>query len=185
MPGGQDVRWGVGLPADFQRAGAEIYRSMRTEGATSVRDWLNQRYQASRTPPVWTDLWTMASSIDFGLRGARTEEEVLRILGTNDVMELSLRRLAAYMYEARTGDRVGAQHMLAASPPGTDNDVAPTWLVAASTMHSKSEYQRSERVHQDKVRNRKGDKKGKGKGTDKGKDDKDKSGQGSGSGSHY
>ena len=56
VPAQTDVRWGVGLPADFQRAGAEIYRSMRTEGSTSVRDWLNQRYQASRTSPVWTDL---------------------------------------------------------------------------------------------------------------------------------
>ena len=171
LPPGQENRWGVGLPADFQRAGAEIYRNMRNEGSTSVRDWLCQRYQGSRSSPVWTDLWTMASSIDFGLAGANTEMDVVTRLGTSDVMELHLRRLAAYIYEHRTGDKTGAQHMLGASPPGGSTDVAPTWMVAGATQHSKMEHQRDERVHWSQVRSRKG--KGDGKG---GKDDKKKQG---------
>ena len=176
VPEGTEVRWGVGLPADFQRAVGEIYRSMRSEGATSVRDWLNHRYTGSRASPVWADLWTLATSIDYGLRGARSEQEVLQILGTQDVMELSLRRLAAYSYETRTGDKVGAQHMLAAAPPGAETDVAPTWLVQSSTMHSKQEHQRDERVNWSAARQRKG--KGKGdKGKDKGRDKGKEKGQ--------
>ena len=172
----EEARWGNALPADFQRAGAEIYRSIRAEGCTSVRDWLSQRYSGSRTSSVWTDLWTLAASVDFGLRTARSEREVLETLGQNDVMELALRRLAAYMYESRTGDRVGAAHMLGTAPPGTDSDVAPTWLVSDATAHSKAEYQRAERA-QAAFRQRRG----KGKGRE-GKGDKGKGKGGGGAG---
>ncbi|CAK0840539.1 unnamed protein product [Prorocentrum cordatum] len=156
--GSQETRWGASLPPDLQRAGAEIYRSMRAEGCTSVRDWLSSRYSGSRSSPVWTDLWTMATTVDFAVKDCGTEEALMRFLGTNDLMEISLRRLAAYMYESRSGDRTGALHMLGVSPPGSQTDVAPSWLVQAATAHSKAEHQRSERVAAQAKRQGKGDK---------------------------
>ena len=55
-----------------------------------------------------------------------------------------LNKLAAHVYETRTGDRVGAQHMLAIQPPGAGLDLAPTWLITDATAHSKAEHQRAE-----------------------------------------
>ena len=57
----------------------------------------------------------------------------MTILGTDDNMELALRRLASYTYEARTGDRAGAASMMATAPPGTGRDIAPSWLVDSAT----------------------------------------------------
>ena len=87
----------------------------------------------------------------------------MKFLGTSDLMEISLRRLAAYMYESRSGDRTGALHMLGVSPPGSQTDVAPGWLVQSATAHSKAEHQRAERVAADAKRRGKGDGKGGGK----------------------
>jgi hypothetical protein len=61
------------------------------------------------------------------------------------------------------------------SPPGAGVDIGPTWLIEESTMHSKAEHQRSERVGAQKRRDHKGDRKGDGK------NDKPK-GRGKGSG---
>ena len=155
--GSQETRWGATLPPDMQRARAEIYRSMRAEGCTSTRDLLSSRYSGSRSSPVWTDLWTMATTVDFAVKDCDSEESLMRFLGTSDLMEISLRRLAAYMYESRSGDRTGALHMLGVSPPGSQTDVAPGWLVQAATAHSKAEHQRSERVAAQAKRLGKGD----------------------------
>jgi len=50
------------------------------------------------------------------------------------------------VYEKRTGDHVGAMHMLTLTPPGASVDISPTWMVAGATTHSKAEHQRNERV---------------------------------------
>ena len=54
--------------------------------------------------------------------------------------------------------------MQGVAPPGASVDIAPSWLVSESTLHSKYEHQRDERVAA--ARNRKGKKgdKGDGKG---------------------
>ena len=70
----------------------------------------------------------------------------MQVLSRGDLMEISLRRLASYVYEQRSGDRIGAQHMLGTVPPGGSADVAPTWMVSSATQHSKVEHQRRERV---------------------------------------
>ena len=49
---------------------------------------------------------------------------------SNDVMEMHLRRLASKKYLVRTGDKAGAQHMLAQQAPGMQSDVAPSWMVS-------------------------------------------------------
>ena len=46
------------------------------------------------------------------------------------------------MFEKRTGDKVGAAHMLGVAAPGSATDVAPTWLVSEATQHSTQEYKR-------------------------------------------
>ena len=70
----------------------------------------------------------------------------MQALNTEDMLELNLRRLGAYVYESRTKDSRGAAFMLAVAPPGAGTDIAPTWLVADATVHSKTEHQRDERV---------------------------------------
>ena len=79
------------------------------------------------------------------------------------MLEIALRRLAAYLYVSRMHDTVGGSHMLAVQAPGGATDVAPTWLVDTATSHSKAEFQRSQRVLQEQRRAPKG-KKGDGKG---------------------
>ena len=78
--------------------------------------------------------------------------------------------MAAYVYETRTNDKTGANHMLGAAPPGTDMDLAPEWMVSASTTFSRTEAKRNDAVASE-TRRRKGDQgKGeKGKGGGKGK----------------
>jgi hypothetical protein len=177
-------RWHVGLPSDFQRAGPEIYRSMRSSGAASTRDWLQANYSGLKGAGVWTDLWTAATSVDYKLSTAATQSDLLTILSTDDGVEMHLRRLASFVYERRTRDKTGAAHMLAITPPGLETDVAPTWLVSTATAHSKNEHMRDERVKVSEKKSSydgggKGDgKKPKGKGKGKGK--KGKAGDGAG-----
>ena len=45
-------------------------------------------------------------------------ERQLKRLATDDTLEIKLRRLSSFINGARTGDRVGAAHMLAVQPPG-------------------------------------------------------------------
>ncbi|CAK0884075.1 unnamed protein product [Prorocentrum cordatum] len=129
----EDSRWNLSLPPDLRRAAPEIYRTMRGAGAASARDWLSQEVTGQRHTAVWTDLWTRS--------------ELLTRLASDDALELHLRRLASYVYEMRTKDKVGAAAMLAVRPPGSAADLAPTWLVTEATTHSKAEHQRDERVH--------------------------------------
>ncbi|CAK0898424.1 unnamed protein product, partial [Prorocentrum cordatum] len=120
---------------------------MRGAGAASARDWLSQEVTGQRHTAVWTDLWTAATNVDYLLGGCRTQSELLTRLASDDALELHLRRLASYVYEMRTKDKVGAAAMLAVRPPGSAADLAPTWLVAEATTRSKAEHQRDERVH--------------------------------------
>ncbi len=138
--------WNLALPPSMRRAGAEIYRSIRSAGTTSVRNWLTQEYQGPRSGGQWVDLWTMATQADFALARAPDAESALAMLQSDDALELIFRRLAAFVYEARTKDRAGAQAMLAVTAPGSGADIAPDWLVQQVTSYSKAEHQRSERV---------------------------------------
>ncbi|CAK0825270.1 unnamed protein product [Prorocentrum cordatum] len=87
---------------------------------------------------------TLATSIDFGLRCCKNDVEIMQALAGDDMMEVALRRLAARVHEQRTGDRVGAQHMLGVAPPGGSADAEPAWMVASATTHSEMEHQRRE-----------------------------------------
>ena len=90
----------------------------------------------------------------------------------DDTVEPALRRLSAVVYEPRTRDKVGANHMLGATPPGSLRDIAPGWLVDSATSDSKADYQRTHRVFQrSRSPGARTDVKGKGKGRGKGKDE--------------
>ena len=143
-----DARWEDRLPPDIRRAAPEIYRSLRSQGSASVREWLSANFQGSKQGSQWLDLWNSATEVDFAMAACGGADAQLRRLATDDNMEIKLRRLSAHVYETRTGDRVGAAHMLAIQPPGAGLDLAPTWLISDATAHSKNEHQRNERVKQ-------------------------------------
>ena len=111
-----------------------------------------------RATPTAVDLRLQQSEEAAGWAG------VNEVLATDDLVEIHLRRLSSFVYGSRTGDWSGANYMLAVQPPGSEMDIAPSWLVTDATAHSKSEFQRSERV----TKTSREDKppKGKGKGKD-------------------
>ena len=140
------MAWDQKLPADFKRAAPEIYRNLRSAGAASARAWLSTHYGGDRQSQIWIDLWNCATQVDFSLARCTDDPSRVALLASDDGVEIALRRLASFVYFQRTRDSDGAQHMLALSAPGAHTDVAPTWLVSESTVHSKNEYQRAERV---------------------------------------
>eukprot|EP00974_Lingulodinium_polyedra_P019043 1842773-Lingulodinium_polyedra.AAC.1 len=70
----------------------------------------------------------MATGVDFALGTAKTEVDLHHLLATDDRLEVSLRHLAAFVYESRTKDRDGAAHIRALTIPGGNADIAPAWL---------------------------------------------------------
>ena len=123
-PTGGDEGWDRRLPADFKRAGPEIFRSLKAQAANSMRTWLQANYTSAKDAPIWMDLWSAASMVEFRLAQAgMSDEQVNLVLASNDNMEIALRRLASYVYGRRTGDYTRALHMLAVRPPGNSTDV--------------------------------------------------------------
>ena len=163
-------KWSASLPLDFRRAGTEIYRNLRHQGAGTVRDWINQQHTGSRSTTEWAGLWSMAVQVDYALAAAKDQEQLLHILGTSDLVEISLRHLAAHVYERRTRDVTGASEIRGITAPGSLTDIAPTWLVEHASSHSRAELKRDQLVEADAKRNdAKGSgKKGVGKGEAKG-----------------
>ena len=138
--------WHSRVPSDLNRASPEIYRSMRASGAASVRDFISQLFAPDqRSSQVFTELFTAASGVDFTLANQKTEEDILASLSSDDLIEMSLRKIAAYLHQKRTGDTSSADYMLAVKPPGLMTDIAPTWLAAGASAHSKQEFQQQER----------------------------------------
>ena len=43
--------WHNQLPADFRRAGYDIYKNIRASGSASIRDWLNHNYTGDKAGP--------------------------------------------------------------------------------------------------------------------------------------
>ena len=145
--GGGDSRFDTRLPSSMQRAAPEIYVNLRCQASASVRDWLVLHHPQARNDRRWADLWNAAVAIDFALRDCPNHDEILARLGTDDACELHLRRMASYVYERRTGDARGAEHILAQVAPGTGADIGPDWLICEATLHSRSEYKREELAH--------------------------------------
>ena len=85
--------------------------------------------------------------MDFKIARCQTQDELMRLLATDDSIETLLRALAAFIHHRRTGDFEASNHMLAIRAPGTMVDIAPTWLVTEASVHSKLEYMRRDRCH--------------------------------------
>ena len=109
---------------------------------------MNLNFHGAKDGPLWLDMWNTATIIDFQLAQAKSDSEMTKMLMQDDGLEIHLRRIAAYIYERRTGDKVGAAHVLAVTPPGAACDVAPTWLIAEATTHSRQEFKRAQQVGQ-------------------------------------
>ena len=88
--------WQNRLPPDMRRAAPEIYRSLRTSGSGSVRDWLNGQHAGVRSPSEWSQLWHTATEVDFLLGQAQDDYQITKLLATDDQLELGLRQLASF-----------------------------------------------------------------------------------------
>ncbi len=142
----QGTAWQYQLQPDLKRGAPEIYRSLRSAGSASVRNWLIISFQGSKQSDKWLELWNLASTIDFRLGRCSDSIDEMKLLATDDFLEIGLRRLAAQVYEDRTHDKAGAKAMLAIQAPGAATDIAPAWMVSDATVFSKAEHQRAERV---------------------------------------
>ena len=183
----ESMAWHLKLPADLQRAGPEIYRNIRSEGVSSVRQWVNEQHPTleQKSSPQYQDLFTTATIIDFEVANCRTEGMLMQKLATSDALEIHLRRLGAFIYLRRTKDKTGANRILGVKAPGTNTDIAPKCLLDDANLHSKTEYQRQERGAKaskyegggSEVRYRRGGGKGSGGGGAKGGGRSKKGGQ--------
>ena len=143
----EQMAWHLKLPADLQRAGPEIYRNIRSEGVTSVRQWVNEQHPGleQKSSPQYQDLFTTATIVDYEVADCRTEGMLMQKLATSDALEIHLRKLGAFIYLRRTKDKTGANRILGIKAPGTNTDIAPKWLLDDANLHSKTEFQRQER----------------------------------------
>ena len=135
-----------GLGPGVRRAAPEIYSVCIAEGARSIRDWVEMNLGSSKVTEAWTEIWDRAAQIDFAVSQGRTDQELMSKLAMDDTLEMHLRRLASIKFRLRTGVKSAAEQMLALHAPGASPDIAPTWLVADVTQHSKTEHQRTERL---------------------------------------
>ena len=101
-------------PPHFKRAAFEIFQNMRAHGTLAVRDWLSANFAGSKTSDQWRGLWTSATRVGFKILSASrlSESEVIRILHTDDSVEIALRLLSAYIFEPRTGNRLALTRSL-------------------------------------------------------------------------
>ena len=182
------MAWHLKLPADLQRAGPEIYRNIRSEGVSSVRQWVNEQHPTleQKSSPQYQDLFTTATIIDFEVADCRSEGMLMQKLATSDALEIHLRKLGAFIYLRRTKDKTGANRILGVKAPGTNTDIAPKWLLDDANLHSKTEFQRQERGAKASkyegggggdIRHRRGGGKGSGSGGGKGGGRSKKGGQ--------
>lgn len=143
----EQLAWHLRLPPDLQRAAPELYRNIRSEGVSSVRQWVNEQHPSleQKNSTQYQDLFMAATVIDYELADCRSEQALMHKLATSDSLEIHLRKLGAFIYFRRTKDKTGAQRMLGIRAPGTSADIAPRWMIDDANVHSKAEFQRAER----------------------------------------
>jgi len=136
-------QWHSRLAGDFSRAAPDIYRKIRSNGASSVRSYVTDFFPIDqRSGPLFQSKFEQASQIDFRVAECGSQSQLMEMLSTDDVLEVSLRSLAAWIHLRRTGDSEAANHMLAVRGPGSGADIAPTWLVTESGVQSTQEFNR-------------------------------------------
>ena len=58
LTGGRVEQWENLVAPGLKRAGPEMFRLMRSTGATSVRDWLSRCFEGPRRSVRWWDVWS-------------------------------------------------------------------------------------------------------------------------------
>eukprot|EP00438_Fugacium_kawagutii_P007846 Skav210111 [mRNA] locus=scaffold2194:62563:65494:+ [translate_table: standard] len=88
----EQMAWHLKLPADMQRAGPEIYRNIRAEGVSSVRQWVNEQHSGleARNTSRFQDLFTAATIIDFELANCQSEATLMSRNSTSKTWFLHL-----------------------------------------------------------------------------------------------
>ena len=120
---------------------------MLEEGCTCCREWTNNNFtESDKKAKDWSDVWSHATGIDYEVGVGKPVDDIMTLLATNDKCEISLRALASRIYLRKTGDRNGAEAMLAIKTPGSSRDVAPGWLVDEVTSLSRADYNRNQLV---------------------------------------
>ena len=91
----EQMAWHLRLPADLQRAGPEIYRNIRSEGVSSVRQWVNEQHPSleQKATPQYQDLFMTATIIDYEVAECKTEGMLMQKLAVSDALEIHLRKL--------------------------------------------------------------------------------------------
>ena len=103
--------WQDALPPDMKRAGPEIYSSLKSSGARSCRDWINQVIPIEkRGDAQYSELFNLASLVDFKLKMAGgMHSRALAIIAADDTCEIALRRMASFIHLRRTGDKAAGR----------------------------------------------------------------------------
>ena len=132
-----------------------------------MRQWILDQYPAqSRHGADFGHLFQACCQADFLLAPERDESELMALLNGSDMLEIILRDLGAFIYERRTGDRMGGAHLGALRVPGVNIDILPDWLIKEGTLHTTTEVKRNNLV---KAGHRGRPQKGDGKAGKKGK----------------
>jgi len=139
--------WSDQLPPDFKRAAPEMYRTILSNGYSSLRSFINEYFPLKERSgnQEYIELFNICTSIDFLLKGKTSAMEVAATLVESDTAEIRLCRLSSWLHFKRTGDRIAAESLLAIKPPGSMMDIAPAWKVAEASLYSKFEHQRMDR----------------------------------------
>ena len=86
---------------------------------------LQQPYAGFRGGEQWQSLWNTASTLDFELSRCKDDQGLMITLSSNDIVELGLRHLFAYVHENRTHGKVGVARLRAVAAPGSEVDITP------------------------------------------------------------
>ena len=99
-----------------------------------------------QTTAVWQGSWFTATSINFALSGARTDAERYMVQGTDDEVELTMRRSLADLSESRIGDAEQLSLIQGVAAPGGVQCTVLPWPAKKAATFSDAEPQRCERL---------------------------------------
>jgi len=130
------------LPPGHKRMASEVYWQIRQSGAQGVREFLTSYYSGLKHGQEWRDIWAAAQQVDVSLHRTYNTggfDAAQWALDTDDLLEVSLSRIAAQWAFLRTHDQSLLISLQAGKPPGED-DLAPGWSTQAARELNKSEH---------------------------------------------
>jgi len=130
------------LAPGHKRMASEVYWQIRQSGAQGVREYLTSYYLGPKHGQEWRDIWAAAQHVDVSLQRTYVTGGFAAVqwaLNNDDLLEVSLSRIAAQWAFLRTQDRSLLISLQAGKPPGED-DLAPSWSTQAARDLNKSEH---------------------------------------------